>query len=35
MIAVNFIKDAVNFLTNPPIFFTLAALLLFFTIGRR
>ncbi len=34
MIVVEFIKDAVNFLTNPPIFLTLAALLLLFTIGR-
>src|SRR5688572_24959246 len=34
MIVVEFIKDAVNFLTNPPIFITLAAVLLLYTIGR-
>src|SRR5687767_1252717 len=34
MIVVEFIKDAVNFLTNPPIFITLAAILLLVSIGR-
>src|SRR5512145_1117348 len=34
MAAVEFLKDAVNFLTNPPIFITLAAVLLLVSIGR-
>src|SRR5688500_10361777 len=34
MIVIEFIKDAVNFLTNPPIFITLAAILLLVSIGR-
>jgi hypothetical protein len=34
MAAVEFLKDAINFLTAPAIFITLAAVLLFLTIGR-
>ena len=33
--AVNAVKDVVNFLTNPPIFITLVALVFFLVIGRR
>jgi cytochrome b/b6/petD-like protein len=33
--AVNAVKDAVNFLTNPPIFISLVALVFFLVIGRR
>ena len=33
--AINFAKDAVNFLTNPPIFITLAAVVFLFAISRR
>jgi len=35
MVAVNAVKDVVNFLTNPPIFITLVALVFFVVIGRR
>jgi cytochrome b/b6/petD-like protein len=33
--AVNAVKNVVNFLTNPPIFITLAAVAFFILIGRR
>ena len=33
--AVNAVKDVVNFLTNPPIFISLVALVFFLVIGRR
>jgi Cytochrome b(C-terminal)/b6/petD len=33
--AVNAVKDVVNFLTNPPIFITLVAVVFFLVIGRR
>ena len=33
--AVNAVKDVVNFLTNPPIFITLVAVVFFLLIGRR
>ena len=33
--AVNAVKDTVNFLTNPPIFISLIALVFFLVIGRR
>jgi hypothetical protein len=33
--AINAVKDVVNFLTNPPIFITLVALVFFLVIGRR
>ena len=33
--AVDAVKNAVNFLTNPPIFITLAAVVFFFLIGLR
>jgi len=33
--AVNAVKDLVNFLTNPPIFISLVALVFFLVIGRR
>ena len=35
MNALNIIKDVVNFLTNPPIFISLVALVFFLVIGRR
>jgi hypothetical protein len=35
MAAVEFAKDAVNFLTNPPIFISVMAVLFFFAINRR
>ena len=35
MVIVNALKDAINFLTDPPIFITLAAILFFFAINRR